>query len=303
MTEYPSSLELVEVGPRDGFQSVKEFIPTDLKKKIIDMLVDSGCKTIEVTSFVSPKAIPQMQDATEVAKYAIETYPDVHFEALVPNLRGAQNAFDAGIRKVTSVISVSQSHNKANINRTVEESFEQLKSILDTLPGLEVVLDAATAFGCPFEGTISYAQLESYVEKAASIGIKNIDLCDTIGIANPLQIEKTICGLKAKFSQIKFGVHIHDTRNMGIANNLVALQCGITRIASAVGGMGGCPFAPGASGNTSSEDFVYMANQMSINTGINFEGLLATAKFIKENVPANYSGHHINIAPRQCTNG
>ena len=141
------------------------------------------------------------------------------------------------------------------------------------------------------------------MQRAHGLGIRDIDLCDTIGVATPLQVQKTIEALRAQFPDITFGVHIHDTRNMGMACSLAAMQCGITRVSTTVGGLGGCPFAPGASGNTASEDFVYMAEKMGIQTGVNFEKLLQTAKYLREKVPGNYSGHHINIQQPQCTMG
>lgn len=185
MNTYPKKVELVEVGPRDGFQSIKEFIPTELKKEIIDRLVAAGCTTVQVTSFVHPKAIPQMQDAKEVAQYVLEKYPALRAYALVPNLRGAQNAYEAGLREISYVISVSPGHNMANVRRTLEESFAELGTILATYPDMKVVLDAATAFGCPFDGEVTLQQVLAYVEKAHALGIRDIDLCDTIGVATP----------------------------------------------------------------------------------------------------------------------
>ena len=300
---YPTHVELVEVGPRDGFQSIKEFIPTELKKEIIDRLVDAGCTTVQVTSFVHPKAIPQMQDAKEVAQYVLQKYPALRAYALVPNLRGAQNAYEAGLREISYVISVSPGHNMANVRRTLDESFAELGTILSTYPDMKVVLDAATTFGCPYDGEVTLQQVLDYVQRAHGRGIRDIELCDTIGVATPLQVQKTIEALRAQFPDITFGVHIHDTRNMGMACSLAAMQCGVTRVSTTVGGLGGCPFAPGASGNTASEDFVYMAEKMGIQTGVNFEKLLQTAKYLREKVPGNYSGHHINIQQPQCTMG
>lgn len=301
--EYPKSIQLVEIGPRDGFQSVKELIPTETKKKVIDMLVASGCRKIQATSFVNPKAIPQMADAAEVGAYALNTYPDVAFYALTPNARGVQNAVDTGFREVSYVISVSPGHNMANVRRTPDESFADLRTIRETNPDVKIVLDAATVFGCPFDGEVTTEQVVDYLKKADEIGIESVDLCDTIGIADPLQVERTVKTVLDRFPNISFGIHIHDTRNMGMVNSLTAVRCGITRVSATVGGMGGCPFAPGASGNTSSEDFVYMMDRMGIETGIDFEKLLETARFLKDNVPATYSGHHMNIAPKQCVMG
>lgn len=296
-------IEIVEVGPRDGFQSVKEFIPTETKKKVIDMLVASGCKKIQATSFVSPKAIPQMADAAEIAEYVLSTYPDVSFYALTPNARGVENAYNAGFREVSFVISVSPGHNMANVRCTPDESFEKLVQIRSSFPDMKIVLDAATTFGCPFDGTVSLEQVVSYLENARAIGIQYVDLCDTIGIADPLQVQRTVETVLDKFPEMSFGIHIHDTRNMGIVNTFTAIQCGITRVSTTVGGMGGCPFAPGASGNTSTEDLVFMLEKMGFDTGIDFDRLLETARFLKDNVPANYSGHHMNIAPKQCVMG
>ena len=188
----------MEIGPRDGFQSIKEFIPTELKKEIIDRLVAAGCTTVQVTSFVHPKAIPQMQDAKEVAQYVLEKYPALRAYALVPNLRGAQNAYEAGLREISYVISVSPGHNMANVRRTLDESFAELGTILATYPDMKVVLDAATTFGCPFDGEVTLQQVMDYVEKAYALGIRDIDLCDTIGVATPVQVENTILALREK---------------------------------------------------------------------------------------------------------
>ena len=300
---YPKNIQMVEIGPRDGFQSVREFIPTETKKRVIDMLAESGCRKIQATSFVNPKAIPQMADAAEVGAYALQKYPDVDFYALTPNARGVQNAYETGFREVSYVISVSEGHNMANVRRTTDESFAELRSIRETYPDMKIVLDAATVFGCPFEGRVTIGQVLAYLKKAEEIGIKNVDLCDTIGIADPLQVEQVLAEVLESFPDISFGIHIHDTRNMGMVNSLTAVRCGITRVSATVVGLGGCPFAPGASGNTASEDFVYMMDRMGIDTGIDFEKLLAAARFLKESVPGNYSGHQINIAPRQCVMG
>ena len=244
-----------------------------------------------------------MADAAEIAEYVLKTYPDVSFYALTPNARGVQNAWDAGFREVSYVISVSAGHNMANVRRTPDESFADLRAIRERYPDMKIVLDAATTFGCPFDGVVTTEQVVAYLEKAREAGITAVDLCDTIGIANPLQVERLAGVVLEKFPEISFGIHIHDTRNMGIVNTLTAIRSGITRVSTTCGGMGGCPFAPGASGNTSSEDLVFMLDQMGIDTGVSFEKLLETARFLKENVPANYSGHQMNIAPKQCVMG
>ena len=290
-------VKLTEVGPRDGFQSVKEFIPTEIKIKIIEGIISSGVKKIQLSSFVSPKAIPQMQDAKEIFEYFLGKYKDtdIEFFALVPNFRGAANAYDVGVREISYVISVSESHNKANVNKTHDESFAELEKIMQSYKELKVCLDAATAFGCPFEGETELSSLMAFLERGYESGVRNFNICDTIGVAYPTQVRKTVKTILEGFKDCSFDIHIHDTRNMGIVNTLTAVQEGIYSIQTALGGLGGCPFAPGASGNTSSEDMVYMLEKMNISTGISFEQLLNTAKYQKEVVKGNFSGHHINI--------
>ncbi len=296
------NVNIVEVGPRDGFQSVKEFIPTETKIKIIEGVIASGVKKMQLGSFVSPKAIPQMKDAKEVFQYFLEKYKDteLEFSALVPNFRGAENAYNVGVREISYVISVSESHNKANVNKTHDESFAELEKIIGTYKDLKICLDVATAFGCPFEGEVEASSVVSFLERGYKLGIRHFNICDTIGVAYPTQVKKTVEMLLEKFKDCKFDIHIHDTRNMGIVNSLTAIQEGILNVQTALGGLGGCPFAPGASGNTSSEDMVYMLEKMNISTGVDFEKLLSIAKYQKNVVQGNFSGHHINIEKVGC---
>ncbi len=293
---------IVEVGPRDGFQSVKEFIPTETKIEIIEGLIKAGVKKIQAGSFVSPRAIPQMRDAGDVFSFFLEKYKDsdIEFLALVPNFRGAENAYKTGVRKVSYVISVSELHNKANVNKTLDESFAELEKILQEFPDLKVCLDAATAFGCPFGGEVSLDSVLEYTERAYNMGIRDFNICDTIGVAYPSQVESTVKTLLGKHDDCTFDIHIHDTRNMGMVNTLTAIQNGIINVQTALGGLGGCPFAPGASGNTSTEDLVYMLDKMNISTGVDFDKLLNAAKLQKQKVTGNYSGHHINIEKNGC---
>lgn len=296
-------VNVVEVGPRDGFQSVTEFIPTEIKLEIIDGLIKSGCKKIQVTSFVSEKAIPQMKDAKAVAKAVLEKYEDIEFFALVPNFYGAKEAVEAGIKEISPVISLSVSHNKANINRTHEQSLDELKRIRQEFPDVKITQDIATVFGCPFEGDMSIDSLLDMIGRIRDMGIHSFTLCDTIGVAYPKLVESVFQAVKREFPQEEFGVHIHDTRNMGMLNSYIAVLNGADSIQSSIGGLGGCPFAPGASGNIASEDLVYMLNKNGYETGIDFENMLGTAKLLKEKVSGIYSGHHINITVknRYCT--
>ena len=289
-------IDIVEVGPRDGFQNLDTYLPLDMKIRIIEGLIDSGIKHIQHTSFVSPKAIPQMKDAKELTQILLEKYPGFDFFPLVPNLYGARVAYELGIRKVSYVISLSESHNKANINRTHEESLKELKSIMDNYKDLDICVDIATVFGCPFEGKFPVEAVVKFVDIIADMGIKEITLADTIGVANPKQVREIVSSVMKEFPNIEFQVHIHDTRNMGIASTLAAIESGITKVQSTLGGLGGCPFAPGASGNTATEDLVYMLNDMGYDTGINIDKLLDIARFEKSNIKGNYSGHLVNIS-------
>lgn len=289
------TIQVVEVGPRDGLQNLKEYLPTEQKLQLIDGLIQAGVSHLQITSFVSPKAIPQMQDAEEVARTCLERYPQADLFALVPNLRGAQTAHRLGIQKVANVISLSESHNKANINRTREQSLEELAHIRDSLPELEVCVDVATAFGCPFEGKPTQQALLDFVGQVHQLGVREFCLCDTIGVADPDQVRGALTAVKTAFPDSTFQVHIHDTRNMGMVNTLAAIECGADGVQSTLGGLGGCPFAPGASGNTATEDLVYMLHRMGYDTGIDFPKLLELSKQFHNTVPGTYSGHHIHI--------
>lgn len=298
-------VKFIEVGPRDGFQSVKgDMIPTQLKLEIMERLLDAGVSHMEFTSFVSPKAIPQLADSAEVTQALLAQWPEADVFALVPNLRGAQRAYALGLRKVCYVVSLSASHNKANINRTHQQSLAAYREIRESCPELEIVLDLATAFGCPFEG--KYREpgavvdfLRDYVEA----GVTTCCLCDTIGIADPLQVRGLLSALKTAYPALSLEVHFHDTRGLGVLNTCAALEAGVSGVQAALGGLGGCPFAPGASGNTASEDLIYLLDQLGVETGVDFAQLLAAAKYQRERVPGSYSGHHININAPQCVLG
>lgn len=298
-----SKIQVVEVGPRDGFQNLKDYIPVEQKLKVIEDLIGAGVRHIQHTSFVSPKAIPQLKDAGELTKILLEKYPDYDFFALVPNLYGAKSAYELGLRKVSYVVSLSVSHNKANINRTHDESFAELKAIMDTYKDLSVCVDVATTFGCPFEGKYSTDTVLKFLDRIAKMGVKEMSLADTIGVANPKQVREIVTASVKEFPEMEFQVHIHDTRNMGMVNTLAAIESGITKVQSTLGGLGGCPFAPGASGNTATEDLVYMLNDMGYETGIDVDKLVEAAKYEKSFITGNFSGHLMNIQKgQQCIN-
>lgn len=289
-------IEIYEVGPRDGFQNLKEYIPVQEKLNIIHSIVASGVTHVQITSFVSPKAIPQLKDGQQVAETCLKQYKHVDFLALTPNLRGAELAWETGIRHISYVVSVSESHNKANINRTHPESLDELRRIVHAYPDFNICVDLATTFGCPYEGKKTAEQITAFMQSYVELGIQEFDLCDTIGVANPRQVHQVIDQVTSQYSDLTLQVHIHDTRNMGMACTLAAVEAGVSRVQSTLGGLGGCPFAPGASGNLASEDLVYMLHDMGYETGISFKSLLAAARYEMGIIPQGcYSGHHIKI--------
>ena len=298
------AIEIYEVGPRDGSQNQKVYIPMENKLRIIDAIAAAGVKNIQVTSFVSPKAIPQMADAAEVAAACAEKYPDLSLYALAPNLRGASNAWNAGIKHIFYVVSLSASHNKANINRTHEQSMQEYLNIRESLPDMEITIDLATTFGCPFEGKPSTQAVVDFIGSYVEAGVGEVDLCDTVGLANPAQVREVIAAVRSAFPSLGLQVHIHDTRNMGMVNTLAAIEAGVTKCQSTLGGLGGCPFAPGASGNLATEDLVYMLNDMGCETGIDTDALVNAARLEKELLgEGNFSGHLMNITSPQCSAG
>lgn len=279
-----SLIEITEIGPRDGFQNIKQIIPTELKKQVIDQLVYAGLKTIEITSMVSPKAIPQMADSKMIIDYVLETYPHITPIVLVPNVKGAELVYERGIRNISYVVSVSPDHNRANINRTHEESIRDMNTIVSHFPDCHVVLTLATVFGCPFMGATSLPVLLSMIESAQTIGINRITLCDTIGVANPKQTEIILSAIQTHFPRLDIALHMHNTHGMALANSYVGLQMGITRFETAIGGLGGCPFAPGAAGNSGTEDLVNMLHRMHYDTGIDLDKLLSVVELVKAEI-------------------
>ena len=299
MIRMNEKIRILECGPRDGWQNLKQILSTEQKLRYIDGLFSCGVEIVEITSFVSPKAIPQMADASQVAHYCVENYPGKTMLALVPNYRGAQNAFEAGIRYVTYVISLSESHNKANINRTHDQSFEELARIQNAFPDMKICVGLATTFGCPFEGIPEISKVVDFIGRIVEAGVRDLYLADTIGIADPKQVRETISAVRGAYPDLGLQVHIHDTRGMGMVNTLAAIESGVTTVQSTLGGLGGCPFAPGASGNTATEDLVYMLHRMGYQTGIEFDSLLALSKKQKAEIDGIYSGHQLNINSQQ----
>ena len=299
----PASVSITEVGPRDGFQNVKTFIPTADKVAIIEGLIAAGLKNFELTSFVSPKAIPQLADAADVCRTILAKYNgQINGSALVPNLRGAQSAWDAGIREVACVISVSTSHNRANINRTHDESIADLAKMLDSLPGMTVRVDLATAFACPFEGWVQPEAVGALAKRIHQLGVKKIVLADTIGVATPDRVYALSTYMRQNFPDVDLALHLHDTRGMGLSNTLAGLMAGITAFETSIAGLGGCPFAPGAAGNTATEDMVNMMRDMNIATGVSREKLIDVVALVGEKVDAPINSHLAKAKLYECLN-
>lgn len=288
--KQPSKALIVDVTTRDGFQIVKDVIPSELKRKVLDGLINAGVSSLEIGSFVSPKAVPQMADTAALVTYMLEKHPDVDFSVLAPNLRGAQNAKENGVRKINYVISASAAHNEANIRRTHAESLADLAAITEALPELEVNLALATVFGCPFSGPIPTSASVDIIRKSLDRGAKSVLLADTIGVANPTQVKSVVRTVRDAFPDVPLRLHMHDTHGMGIANIAAALEEGIDAFETAAGGLGGCPFAPGAAGNTATEDAVNMLHRMGFDTGIDLDAYVAVVKLLRENVDAPLPG-------------
>lgn len=290
----PKSVEILEVCPRDGFQNIKDFIATEDKIAIIEKLIDANFKRIELGSFVSPKAIPQMADTKEIVaaakKYAVGK--DIKFVALVPNARGVESAIGAGVDQITYVISASESHNKANVNRSVAESMEQYEALIKQYKGdIDFRLGLATTFGCPFGEDVKIERIKEMCKWAFELGTVEILMADTVGLGNPKKVSEIMDVLVREFGSGNFVMHLHDTRGLALANTLAAMQYGITKYESAAGGLGGCPFAPGASGNSATEDLYYMLNEMGIETNINIEKVYEAIQLIKAKVNTNIFSH------------
>lgn len=270
-----TTLQINEVAPRDGFQSEERFIPTEQKIALIDALTATGIARIEATSFVSPKAIPNLRDAADVVN-AIQRRDGVEVTVLVPNVKGAERALACGVDEINLVMSASDAHGRANLRMTPEASLEQFASIIQLAQGSGVFINASlsTTFGCPFEGKVPEARVLTLIEQQLALGVEGITLCDTTGVANPAQVGALCRQVLERFPGVPFTLHFHNTRGMGLANALAAWQAGILRFDASLGGLGGCPFAPGATGNVCTEDLVHMFEQMGVATGVNLPALL-----------------------------
>ncbi len=295
----PKSVLVGEVGPRDGLQIERDFIPTSTKIELIDGLIDAGVKEIEYSSFVSPRAVPQLADAAEVLAGLTRSKP-VHLVALVPNAKGAERAVEAGVDELRVFVSSSESHNQKNVNRSVEDSLVGFENVLRIAhqSGTPVSGAIATSFGCPFEGDVPVEQVGRIAKRFADLGMVGVGLGDTTGMATPLLVAERCNHLKTVVPDLPITLHFHNTRGIGLANVMAGLDEGIDRYESSFAGLGGCPFAPGATGNICTEDLVFLLHELGIETGIDLEKLCAVARRVEDVVGRTLPGQVMKAGPR-----
>jgi hydroxymethylglutaryl-CoA lyase len=284
LLDLPDAVTIVDVTTRDGFQMESgPFIPTEQKIEIVNLLSRSGIPEIQVTSFVHPKAVPQLADADEVMR-RIDRLPGVKYRVLVPNLIGAERALAAGTDELNLMVSVTDSHSLANANRTTAEALELLAPVLDLAAraGVPATAGGATGLGCPFEGFPSIERLCQVYGFFYERGVRKMSVADTAGMANPLLVYDRLSRLREHFPDVTFALHLHDTRRMATANVLAGLAAGVTEFDGSTGGLGGCPYSPGATGNIATEDLVHMFHALGVHTGVDLDALLAVSRRLRE---------------------
>lgn len=301
----PRRVHVTEVGLRDGLQNEPVVLATEQKLALAHALVAGGAREFEVTSFVSPKAVPALADAAEMVA-GLRDMPGLHLSALVPNLRGAERALEAGVDSVVLFVSASPSHNAKNVNRRVEESLAGFEQVARLLEGSGVALRGAiaTAFGCPFEGNVPVQAVTDIARRFADLGATHLSLGDTTGMATPPLVAERVNHLHAAVPGLPLTLHFHNTRGIGLANVMQGLALGVDRFESSIGGLGGCPFAPGASGNIATEDLAYLLEEMGIETGLELDGLIRAARLASDMMgrplPAQVSKAGPRLALSEC---
>ncbi len=300
----PPSVSIYEVGPRDGLQNEKQILPTERKLEMVEGLIDSGLKRVEITSFVNPRWIPAMADHMEVAS-RVKRPQGVQLSALVPNMRGLDGATRAGMEEVAVFMAASETHNRKNINKSTEDALRTYQGVVGEAlsRGMKVRGYISCVYGCPYEGTVELDEVLRVCHAMRQMGVYELSLGDTIGVGTPRQVEYIFRGLmRSGIDLDNVAVHFHDTRGTALANITVALQFGIGTIDSAVGGLGGCPYAPGASGNVSTEDVVYMLHGMGVDTGVDLDKLVAISARLggqlARELPSKYLKAHLGHCAR-----
>jgi hydroxymethylglutaryl-CoA lyase len=293
-----SFISIREVGPRDGLQN-EDPVPVDAKVRLLDALSGTGVQRIEAVSFVHPKAIPQMADAAEVWRRVAKN-PAVHYSALVPNSKGAERALAAGFTEIEVVVSASDTHNKRNVNRSTAESLYDIAGLIDLLhqAGATAEVIISTSFGCPFEGDIDPARVAGIVDRVVADGADRIAFGDTTGMATPRRVEEVVGLVRDRHPDLPLLLHFHNTRGTALANILTALRLGVTEFDASVGGLGGCPYAPGATGNVATEEVVHMLHDMGYQTGIDLRLLIEAARLAQEIVGRELPSGGLKAGPR-----
>jgi hydroxymethylglutaryl-CoA lyase len=289
----PVDVTLYEVGPRDGLQNESRLIPTNDKVQLIDALSATGLRAIEITSFVNPKWIPQLADGVEVAQ-RVARRPGVNYSALVPNRQGFDSAVKADMKEIAVFLSASETHNKKNVNKTIAATLQAFGEVVPPAleRGMRVRAYVSTVYGCPYEGKVDPGKSLELCRALRAMGCYQISLGDTIGVANPRQVRDVLSRVLAENPSEAVAVHFHDTRGTALANILIAVEMGITTVDAALGGLGGCPYAPGASGNVATEDVVYMLEEMGVKTGVDLEKLIDASRLastlVGHEMPSKY---------------
>jgi hydroxymethylglutaryl-CoA lyase len=298
VSDLPTRVSVREVGPRDGLQN-EDPVPTAAKVELIDLLSATGVRRIEAVSFVHPRAIPQMADADEVWA-AFRHQPTVRYSALVPNLRGADRALAAGVRELEVVVSASDTHNRVNVNRSTEESLAEIAEVVARAHdvGAAVQTIVSTAWGCPYEGEVPVERVLWVAGRALSAGSDGLSFGDTTGMATPSRVTQLVGETRSSHPDVSLNLHFHNTRGTALANVLAAMELGVADFDASVGGLGGCPYAPGASGNLATEELVHMVEDMGIDTGIDLDALLAAAAEAERVVGRTLPSQVLRAGPR-----
>lgn len=296
--DLPSKVKLREVAPRDGFQSLKDFLPTEQKLQIIEAVVKAGVKDIEATSFVSPRAIPQLRDAADLLAQVPRR--GITHAALVPNLKGAQNAITAKADQLLVVMSATEAHNQENVRRSIDESLGDLDAIFTLAKENDtpVIGAVAVSFGCPYQGDVAEKDVFRIVDAYMSRGAASIMLADTTGMTTPTRVEFMVLQFRERFPGVEFILHFHNNRGTAMANLLAALMAGATTFDTALGGIGGCPYVPQAAGNLPTEDVVFMLEDMGVSTGIDLEELIRAAHLLEKFLGYPLPGQVMKSGPR-----
>ena len=301
MSDLPSRISVREVGPRDGLQN-EQPVPTQAKVKLINKLSGTGVERIEAVSFVRPEAIPQMADADEVWR-SIKRADSVRYSALVPNLRGARRALDSGLTEIEAVVSASDTHNRKNVNRGTEESLDDIAAIVESAHerGATCQVIVSTAWGCPYEGDVPVGRVVAVAGRAVADGADCISFGDTTGMATPGRVQRLVGEFRSAYPNTELNLHFHNTRGTGLANVLAALELGVADFDASVGGLGGCPYAPGATGNIATEELIHMVEDMGVATGVDLAAMIDAAAEAERIIGRQLPSQVLRAGPRSRT--